>query len=116
MSFQWSRNGTPVPDATNATYSAVAQVALAGTYSSAITNPYGGTNSASADLIVLPAPAGYGSAVLADNPIAYWRLGETNGTVAHDYVGGNDGTYYSATLGVPGYSVIDPDTAASLAA
>ena len=32
--------------------------------------------------------------------------------MAHDIVGGNDGVYNSATLGLPGYSVLDSDTAA----
>ncbi|PYI88146.1 MAG: hypothetical protein DME26_04085 [Verrucomicrobia bacterium] len=43
--------------------------------------------------------------------MAYWRLGETSGTVAHDYVGGHDGAYFKATLNQPGYSVVDSDTA-----
>src|SRR6185369_14066242 len=65
-----------------------------------------------AALSVLAAPVDYGAAILADNPIAYWRLGETNGTVAHDYWGGHDGEYTGVTLGLPGYSVSDPDLAA----
>jgi hypothetical protein len=49
--------------------------------------------------------------VLASGPLAYWRLGESSGSVAHDGVSGYDGTYLNATLGQPGYSAIDSDTA-----
>ena len=60
--------------------------------------------------------AGYSSAILADSPVAYWRLGETSGTVAADATGhGNAGTYAGAagsyTLGQPGALFQDGDTA-----
>jgi len=42
-------------------------------------------NSTAVTLTVLPVPGGYAGAVVADNPTAYWRLGETSGTVAHDF-------------------------------
>ena len=46
-----------------------------------------------------------GNAVLADNPIGYWRLNETSGTVAKDYSGNlYDGTY----VGSPGFSQTGP--------
>ena len=56
----------------------------------------------------------YRAAVLADSPLAYWRLGETGGTVAHDESGhGHDGTYVGGTtLGQPGALTGDPDTCA----
>jgi hypothetical protein len=55
----------------------------------------------------------YSATVLADTPLAYWRLDETTGTVCHDATGhGNDATYVGAvTLGVAGALVGDPDTA-----
>jgi hypothetical protein len=58
----------------------------------------------------------YRAAVLADTPLAYWRLGEKSGTVAHDETGnGYDGTYTGTyTLGVPGALTGDPDTAVTL--
>ncbi len=39
-----------------------------------------------------PPPSSYSSAVLADSPISYWRLGETTGAAA-DQRGVNPGTY-----------------------
>lgn len=63
------------------------------------------TNSSSAQLVVLPAPAGgsYDSAVLADNPVAYYPLNETTdpstGTaVACDFAGGFNGNYGTSVL------------------
>jgi hypothetical protein len=45
----------------------------------------------------------YRAAIMADNPISYWRLGETSGTVAADEMGANTGTYAGGvTLGVDG--------------
>jgi hypothetical protein len=45
----------------------------------------------------------YPSAVLADKPIAYWRLDDTSGTVAHDLVGLNNGAISGGvTLNQPG--------------
>ena len=58
----------------------------------------------------------YRAAVLTDMPLAYWRLGETSGTVAHDETGnGHDGAYVGACqLGVQGALVGDPDPALQL--
>jgi glucose/arabinose dehydrogenase len=58
------------------------------------------------------APASYRTAVLADAPIAYWRLGEASGTVASDETAAHPGTYVAGpTLGVPGPLVGDANTA-----
>jgi len=56
----------------------------------------------------------YVVAVLEDQPVAYWRFGESSGTTAHDASGnGNDAVYDGAvTLGGPGAIAGDPDTAA----
>jgi predicted alpha-1,2-mannosidase len=51
-------------------------------------------------------PGSYAAAVVADKPLAYWPLNETNGTVAFDQVGGNNGTYVGGvTTGQPGVSL-----------
>ncbi len=51
----------------------------------------------------------YSDLVLSYNPVAYWRLGETSGTMAADVAGGFNGTYHQGvTLGQP--SAIDGDT------
>jgi hypothetical protein len=56
----------------------------------------------------------YSDEILADNPAAYWRLGEATGTVASDQLGGNPGSYRNGvTLGQPGPLVGDTNTAVS---
>jgi hypothetical protein len=59
--------------------------------------------------------AAYRNQVLADEPIAYWRLGESSGTSAADTSGnGNTGTYGGGpTLGATGALAGDSDTATS---
>src|SRR5271166_1533419 len=55
----------------------------------------------------------YRAAVLAKNPIAYWRLGEAAGPTAVDETGnGHNGTYIGIpTLGQPGAIQGDSNTA-----
>lgn len=55
----------------------------------------------------------YRAAVLAKNPVAYWRLGESDGTSAADETGnGHDGTYVgNPVLGQQGAINGDPNTA-----
>jgi hypothetical protein len=55
----------------------------------------------------------YRAAVLAKNPVAYWRLGEAAGPTAVDETGnGHDGTYFgNPTLGQPGAIHGDSNTA-----
>lgn len=57
--------------------------------------------------------SGYADRVLALNPIAYWRFGETGGGVAVDLVGNASGTYVgSVALGQPGVLKHDDDGSA----
>jgi hypothetical protein len=58
--------------------------------------------------------SGYATAVLADAPAGYWRLGETTGTAAADAsANASNGSYQNGvTLGVEGSLAGDPDRAA----
>ncbi|TMB59732.1 MAG: hypothetical protein E6J51_13530, partial [Chloroflexi bacterium] len=58
----------------------------------------------------------YAGTVLGDNPVGYWRLGETFGTAATDATGnGSSGTYTGGYLqGQPGGPLGDPDPAVAL--
>jgi large repetitive protein len=59
-----------------------------------------------------PSLSAYAAAVLADHPVAYWRLGDS-GSIARDELGMHDGNYSSGvTTGVAGALVDDPDHAA----
>ncbi|HEY5909837.1 MAG TPA: LamG-like jellyroll fold domain-containing protein [Verrucomicrobiae bacterium] len=113
MTFQWYKDGAAIAGANSSAYSGTTGSGTAGSYYCAIINEAGTANSTTNALAVLPIPTGYAAAVIADAPQAYWRLGEASGTVANDYYGGNNGTYFSALLGQPGYSVLDSDTAAT---
>jgi len=115
ISFQWQTNGVDITGATSSTYSGTVSASTAGNYRCVLSNETGTSNSVTVALTALPIPGNYGGAIIADGPVAYWRLDESSGSVAHDYYGGHDGTYFAATLGQPGYSSIDPDTAAGFA-
>jgi hypothetical protein len=50
-------------------------------------------NSAQASATPYASGIAYRNALLADNPFGYWRLNETSGTTAADYMGLRNGTY-----------------------
>ncbi len=122
--YQWYRNGTTlITDATNSTYTLVgAQLGDSGaTFHCVANNIFGSINSTAVTLTVISPPTEpYPAAILADNPIAYWRLNEgpddgggNVGLVARDYRGGRNGTYLNAVVQVPGYNpTADADRAA----
>jgi hypothetical protein len=63
----------------------------------------------------LEGPESYVDEIEKDHPAAYWRLGETNGTMAIDASeNGHDGTYTNGvTLGTTGALITDSNLAAS---
>jgi len=112
VDYHWFHGATELGiNASNIT--GIASVATAGAYTLIISNSFGTATSAPVSLNLLTAPNNYVAAVLADSPIAYYRFDETSGSVAHDFAGGHNGTIFGETLGVPGYSVIDTNTAFS---
>ncbi len=113
LRYQWQRAGTDIPNATNATYTiANVQAADAGTYHVVLSNSGGTTISDDVTLATLTPAAGYETEVVSRRPVAYWRLGESTGPVAHDYWGGFDGTYTDVTLGAEGGLINDANTSA----
>jgi len=103
ISYAWSLNSSPISGATNSSYTAVAGTSTAGNYSVLLSNALGSTPSSDALLTVLPNPSGYIGAVAAAQPLAYWRLDETNGSIAYDYAGGFNGNLTeNVTNDVPG--------------
>lgn len=112
--YQWKKNGTDILGANAATYQiANLQTNDTGSYTVAISNAFGVVTSTTAALTVLPAPTyPLAQAILTNNPLGYWRLDETSGTMARDYAGNNHGTYGNTQLGQPGNKLIDPHTAA----
>jgi hypothetical protein len=63
-----------------------------------------------------PPQSPYAKSVLANKPVAYWRLGEKKGPVAHDDTGHkHDGKYVGKPhMGQPGAIFGDPDEAIGL--
>lgn len=98
---QWYKGSTPILGATNQTlWLTGLQVADSGnTYYARVGNPYTFTNSDPATLTVQARPvtvpiARYAKVVMADHPVAYWRLDEAAGsTTAVDAAGSFDGSY-----------------------
>jgi hypothetical protein len=106
FSYQWLQGNQLLADGTDLSGSKTATLTLsniaaanAGNYTLVASNSSGSVTSSVAALTVEPrTSAAYEAAVLSLNPLAYWRLNETNdpssGTViAYDYVGGYNGTY-----------------------
>jgi hypothetical protein len=98
------------------------QASASGTaYFAHVTGPFQNADSGQATLTVVPrtstAPvSGYSKVVMADSPVAYWRLDETNtSTNALDTAGSFDGAYSSAgtdlTFGYPSGIPHEIDTA-----
>jgi len=110
LSYQWHKDNNPIPGATNASYTiSNVQTNDAGTYLVVVLNAAGYAPSDPAVLDVTPAPtyATYTEAVLTDNPIHYYPLDDTSGTVATDLgsLATSGGTYLGGfTLGQPAAS------------
>jgi len=114
--YYWRKDGTTIAFNSISNYTLNnLQVTNTGSYSVILSNAYGAATSSVVALTVVGAPtnSSYAAAVLADKPLAYWRLDETSGTLARDYVGGNNGIYNGVTLNQPGYNPVDADRAAT---
>jgi hypothetical protein len=76
----------------------------AGDYLVVVSNSYNLVTSSVAALTVMTNPT-YRATILGDNPVSFWPLDETGGTVIHDIVGTNNGACVNPnglTLGAPG--------------
>ncbi|SPE52242.1 exported hypothetical protein [Verrucomicrobia bacterium] len=113
FSYQWKVGSANIPGATNSRYTVTNTQSLgASTYGCTITNSGGSASITPITVTVIADPtAPYPRAVLADGPIAYYRLDEgpddgngDNGVTAYDYVGGYNGSFSNVVLGAAGYS------------
>ncbi len=126
--YQWSMNGSPIANATNASYTAVATSGGA-SYTCTVSNGYDGLTITQAGPVTLLGgivpPVAFGptnlylATVLSNNPVGFWRLNEgpdngegNDGTIAYDYCGNNNGVYTNVELDVSGFSMDNTDTAA----
>ncbi|HNQ91087.1 MAG TPA: hypothetical protein PKM73_20935 [Verrucomicrobiota bacterium] len=132
IEYQWYKNDTALPGETNAELflPSVTMPDDASSYHAKVTNPWNSINSDAAFLTVMERettlpPTRYSQWVIADNPVAYWRLSEENGDgPALDAVGSFNGTYdptgagnYTAgsfAFAVPGGVPGETDTAVAV--
>ena len=122
--LQWKFNDgistTSIAGATNQTLTlSNLQLTNAGSYALYATNSIGATNSSAAALSLVPAPdSAYAHAVLANNPIGYWRFSDGGGTNAYDYVGNHtavDANYMNngnGSSGTPAWLLAGPQSPA----
>ena len=105
LAYQWTLNSAAIAGATNSTYT-VPNITSSATYGCTLSNTLGTTNIAPVAINVLADPtAPYPAQVLANHPVAYYRLDEAPGSpTAYDYVGGFNADYTNVVLGIPGYT------------
>ena len=130
ISYFWTTNGMLDGAATNASV-VLSNVQVGSISASCIASNFLGSVTSmvwSASVIVDPDNPTYGGlapyplAVLALNPIGYWRMNEPDdglsdgnpNVICHDYAGGNDALYTNVNLGSPSYSALDVDDETSV--
>lgn len=118
VTYQWYKGTTAIPGATDQTlwFSNLQLTEDQTTYYAKVTNPWGTTNTEPVTLTVVPRATvvpitGYAKVVMADDPVAFWRLDEPEGSsIAVDAAGSFDGEYtpnlgtitYGVASGIPG--------------
>ncbi len=102
FTYQWYKGSTPIPNATNSMLwvDKVTSADSGSTYYATFGNGFHTTNTEPATLTVISRPVsvdvskGNAKIVMADDPVAYWRLDEASGsTTVIDAAGSFDGTY-----------------------
>lgn len=117
ITYQWYKETTLLPGQTNDTlWLNNVQPGDAANYHAQVTGPFAVVTSADAALVVQARPVnvpltGYAKIIVADDPVAYWRLDDSgNGTTATDAVGSFDGTYIPDVGVLVGTNGIPVDT------
>ncbi len=114
VTYYWRTNGVTVGQSTSPSFPlANLQPGNSGNYTVVASNAFGMATSSVAVLTVVGAPTNfpYVQAVVTNQALGYWRLNETSGSIAHDYLNGRNGNYLSATLNQAGYNPVDADRA-----
>jgi hypothetical protein len=107
IGYRWLTNGVIAGGATSATFSYTnCQLNSATNFACVASNSLGQTTNTWGAQYISSPTAPYPTRVMADGPVAYWRLNETNsdpaqynnGQVCDDYIGGNNGIYTNTEL------------------
>ncbi len=100
ITFKWKKDGNYIDGQTGPTLSLTdIKTTDAGKYVCEASNALGITPSAEAVLtVIVPPPGSFAERVISHKPVAFWRLNESEGTTAFDYVGGYDGTHSDGVL------------------
>ena len=128
ISYQWLANGQSLESATNSSLTFTnCQLNSPTNFYCVVTNAFGAVTSMVWSITYHPAPtAPFPQAVLAAQPVGYWRLNEgpdneagNDGTICDDYESGNNGQYTNVVLanalGGTGYNpVTDPTETSTL--
>lgn len=117
VTYQWYKGATAIPGATDEVLwlSSLKLTDDQSTYYARLANPWASTNTEPATLTVVQRPVtvpvtGYAKIVMADDPVAFWRLDEPEGSMtAVDAAGTFDGAYlpgpgtvtYGVASGIP---------------
>jgi hypothetical protein len=116
FAYAWYYNNGTTPISTSATLTVPNLTAAnAGSYTVVISNSVGHVASA-ADVLTVVTPTPYQATLIGLNPLGYWPLNETSGTVAYDLAGGDNGAYIggcsldqsgptNASFGATGFAV-----------
>jgi hypothetical protein len=111
LTYQWRTNGVALSNGGNVSGATSANLVISnltaaniGLYDVVIANSAGSVTSSVISLgVITPVVGGYEATAIGMNPLAYYRLNETNGNIAYDFYGGNAGIYgIGAVQAVPG--------------
>jgi hypothetical protein len=92
--YFWRANGTTAAVTTNSGSFGFTNTTTTAAYDCVVSNVFGTATNNPLSVTIVPAPTTpYVTALLALNPLAYWPLTETSGSLAYDYLAGNNGPY-----------------------
>lgn len=102
--YFWRANGVTVAVTTNSGSIGFTNITATANYDCLVSNSFGTAVSSPLPVTIVTAPnSSYAVALLALIPVDYWPLTDLNGSVAYDYIGGNNGAIGAGvTVGLPG--------------
>jgi hypothetical protein len=119
LSFQWLTNGVAVSGATKASFTFTnCQFGGPTNFACVVSNSFGTATNTWPIVVYAPTPtAPYRQAIMAAQPVGFWRLNEPDnnlnngnpGAICNEYQSGNNGIYTNVALGQTGYNPLEPE-------